>query len=272
MVQLILNPKKIDASIKKNNIIEINMSKGVIHVKIIDVHAHILPGLDDGSSDEEKSMEMIKMAESQGITTIIATPHYSHYFQSSRQDVLAVYEKLMAYIKSEGHCTIQIYTGQEILYSEDVPDKLAAGELMTLADSRYVLIEFLPFDSYSKIFRAAGMVAMAGYRMILAHAERYECLRDPDKMQELLEAGVKIQMNYRPIGGKWYNDTTRWCRKMLKEGNIHFLGTDMHNMDSRKPDIKSAVHWMTKHLDEEYMQDICYRNAEQVLNDKQIKR
>lgn len=241
-------------------------------MKMIDIHAHILPGLDDGSSNEKKSMEMIKLAESQGITTIIGTPHYSHHFQNSRQKIAAAYEKLMDHMRSEGYCSIQIYMGQEILYSEDVPEKLAAGELITLAGSRYVLIEFLPFESYSKIFRAAGMVAMAGYDMILAHTERYECLRNPDKIQELLDAGVKLQMNCRPIGGKWYNETTRWCRKMLKEENIHFLGTDMHNTDSRKPDIKAAVCWMKKHLDEEYMQDICWKNAEKILNHKQITR
>lgn len=238
---------------------------------MIDIHAHILPGLDDGSSDEEKSMEMIKMAESQGITTIIGTPHYSHHFQNDRQKVVTAYERLMRYMESEGHCAVQIYMGQEVLYSEDVPEKLAAGELLTLAGSRYVLIEFLPFESYSKIFRAAGMVATVGYHMILAHAERYECLRNPGKVQELLEAGVKLQMNYRPIGGKWYDETTRWCRKMLKEENIHFLGTDMHNTDSRKPDTKAAVRWMEKHLDEEYMQDICHGNAEKILNHKQIR-
>lgn len=234
-------------------------------MQLIDIHAHILPGLDDGSPDEKKSMEMIKMAESQGITTIIGTPHYSHQFQNSRQKVAAAYEKLMCHMKSEGSCAIQIYIGQEILYSEDVPEKLAAGELLTLADSRYVLIEFLPLESYSKIFRAAGMIAMAGYRMILAHTERYECLRNPDKIQELLGIGVKFQMNYRPIGGKWYDDTTRWCRKMLKEGNIHFLGTDMHNTDNRKPETERAIRWMQKHLDAEYVDAVCWKNAELIL-------
>ena len=239
---------------------------------MIDIHTHILPGLDDGSTNEKESMEMIQMAESQGITTIIGTPHYSHHFQNNRKKVAEAYEKLMCHMKSEGYCSVQIYMGQEILYSEDIPEMLARGELMTLAGSRYVLVEFLPFESYSKIFRAAGMIAMAGYQMILAHTERYECLRNQEKIQELLEAGVKLQMNCRPIGGRWYDETTRWCRKMLKEGNVHFLGTDMHNTSSRSPDIKGAVHWMKKHLDEEYMQEICYKNAEKILNHKQIIR
>ena len=77
-----------------------------------------------------------------------------------------------------------------------------------------------------------------------------------------------MQMNYKPIGGKWYEETTRWCRKMLKEGNVHFLGSDMHNMRTRKPELMEASHWMEKHLDNEYIKSISYANAEKILTNK----
>ena len=74
-----------------------------------------------------------------------------------------------------------------------------------------------------------------------------------------------MQMNYRPVGGKWYAETTRWCRKMLKENKIHFLSTDMHNMKARKPDTREADAWMEKHLDRIYMRAVCYKNAQEII-------
>ena len=73
------------------------------------------------------------------------------------------------------------------------------------------------------------------YRPVIAHIERYGALREKGRVEELTEIGALMQMNYRRIGGKWYEETTRWCRKMLKDEKIHFLATDMHNTKARKP-------------------------------------
>lgn len=240
-------------------------------MKITDVHAHILPRLDDGASCIEESVKMLRLAESQGITEIIATPHYSHYFKNYVEDVQIACESLKQFVKNRTNFQIQIYPGQEIMYSEDVPDLMRQGKLMTLAGSRYFLMEFQPFESYSKILRAVRTVIMLGHGIILAHVERYECLRDREKIEELLQEGARLQMNYRPVGNKWYDDTARWCRKMLKEEKIHFLGTDMHNIQDRSPRLQPAYGWMEKHLSKEYRNKICFENAEKIINNQRIE-
>ena len=106
---------------------------------------------------------------------------------------------------------------------------------------------------------------MRGYQPILAHIERYEVLREKCRIEELTEMGALMQMNYRRIDGKWYEETTRWCRKMLREGKIHFLATDMHNTKTRKPMTDGAEVWLKKHLEKQYIAEICYKNARKII-------
>ena len=78
-------------------------------------------------------------------------------------------------------------------------------------------------------------------------------------------------MNFRAIGGKWHDFTTRWCRKALKEGFVHFVGTDMHNMRTRKPETESAVVWMEKHLEPDYVKKLFLKNPEKILRNEYLK-
>src|SRR5699024_1106139 len=134
-----------------------------------------------------------------------------------------------------------------------------------MAGSRYVLVEFMPDVPYSQILRAVTELVFAGYIPVLAHTERYRALREPGRVEELTEMGAYMQMNYRRIGGKWYEETVRWCRKVLKEEKVHFLATDMHDLKYRYPATADAEMWMYKHLDRQYMRKICFKNAEKIL-------
>lgn len=89
---------------------------------------------------------------------------------------------------------------------------------------------------------------------------------------DLTAQGAYIQMNFRPAGpenGTWMRPTRR-CRKLLKDGSVHFLGTDMHNMSSRRPETKEALGWMQRHLEREYIRDLIRGNAEKILSDQKI--
>ena len=235
-------------------------------MRIIDIHSHILSGVDDGASSEKESLQMLKMAVKQGMTGVIATPHYSVNFRNTnavliRQQCRQLEEKLQQSLGEQ----IRIYPGQEIFYSEEVIDLLDKGKLLTLADSPYVLVEFHPAAPYSFIFSSLRNLVYAKYSPILAHVERYSVLRKKGRPEELIDMGAELQMNYRSIGGKWYHETPRWCRYMLKEGNIQYLGTDMHNVKERRPDVTGAEAWLKKHLDLSYIKAITYGNAEKIL-------
>ena len=238
-------------------------------MKRIDLHCHILPGVDDGAADVEESLRMLKAAAKQGVYAVVATSHYSRQFRNEDPEKLQRLKiELEMRARKEIHEDFSIYLGQEVFYTEDVVEKLNEKKLLTLNGSSYVLTEFHPSMPYSMIINGVRELMMAQYTPIIAHFERYSALREKDRVEDLIQAGALLQMNYTPIGGKWYEETTRWCRKMLKEGNVHFLGSDMHNMRTRKPELMEASHWMEKHLDYEYIKDISYANAEKVLANK----
>lgn len=240
-------------------------------MRVIDMHCHILPGLDDGSKSEQESVQMLKLAKKQGIRGLIATPHYSpSYRKSTPGQIGELCKKMEEKAQKLVDPGFRIYPGQEIFYSEDVPEKLEKKEILTMAGSQYVLTEFLPGTPYSAIERAVRELTHAQYTPILAHVERYQALREGDRVEELAEFGACMQMNYRPIGGKWYSETTRWCRSVLKEGLIDFLGTDMHNTGTRQPETAKAMVWMEKHLDKGYIQNITYKNVGKILKNEKL--
>ena len=115
---------------------------------------------------------------------------------------------------------IQIWTGQEIFYSNSVIRLLEEDKLLTLADSNYVLIEFMPAVPYFEICTAVQNLSRTRYVPVIAHAERYRCLRKGKRLEELIGLDALIQMNYRSVGGSWHDVTARWCRDNLKKGNI----------------------------------------------------
>ncbi len=175
---------------------------------------------------------MLQEAYRQGIKTIIATPHYRQ-----GQDIEQLKE-LTGILRHEAQKLdpgYGIFLGQELMDSEEIVKELRSGRALTMAGSSFVLIEFLPGVSYSRLYQRLRQLQSAGYIPILAHAERYACLREEGRLGELKESGYLIQMNYRSLTGSMFNRNTQWCRRQILKENIHLLGTDMHNTGARAP-------------------------------------
>lgn len=230
---------------------------------IVDIHAHILPGVDDGAADWEEARWMLQCAYKQGINTVIATPHYTH-----RQDVGRL-RKLAGQLDEEAKKIapdFAVFLGQEILYFDSMVERLKEGQALTMAGSRYVLVEFMPELSYKKLYQAVRTVLMAGYYPVLAHIERYRALRDEGQMEELAETGCHMQMNYRSLQGGLFDRDARWCRKQVLDGRIQFLGTDMHHKEYRTPEIGKSLEWLEGHIEEGPLGFILQKNAFKILD------
>lgn len=239
-------------------------------VPIIDLHAHILPAVDDGSRNIEESVQMARMAEAQGIRHIIATPHYSLRENSAGKQLEEKTSDLQQELLKQG-IQIEISTGQEILYHHGVTELLKSGEVMTLASSCYVLVEFVESVSWRELYQAARKLRMARYLPIIAHAERYQCLREEDRWEQVINAGAYIQMNFSSLSGNPLNSNVRWCRQKFLNYEVHFMGTDMHRMDRRTPEIGKTLQWMDKKAGEDYMREILYEHPKLVLEDKPLE-
>lgn len=235
--------------------------------RIIDIHAHILPGIDDGAADRAESMKLLHMAYDQGIRTIIATPHYSRRQHTDEIRTAA------AWLQEEA-CKLapdfKIYLGQEILYFDSVVENLKAGHALTMAGSSYVLVEFMPDTKYRILYQAVRKLFQNGYHPIIAHMERYDALRIEENLQELMETGCYLQMNYKSLTGNLWDKNARWCRKQIQADRIHCLGTDMHGIEHRTPEITKALEWLNHHVDSDRREKLLYGTAEVMLENHQL--
>lgn len=234
--------------------------------KIIDVHAHILPGVDDGAKDMKEAREMLLMAISQGVTGVIATPHYSRHRNMRGLEQLT--EALEGEIRE--YCPdFFVCLGQETYYHNDLVFRLQKQEALTMAGSSYVLVEFAETVSYNTLFQGIRRLLGVGYRPVLAHVERYGCLRRSG-LEELLSIGCYLQMNYDSLCGSWLQSDVRWCRSQVKDRRIHLLATDMHRPGYRPPAITKAWKWLENHVSLEQVERMTYHNPLRIMKDEKM--
>lgn len=209
----------------------------------IDIHAHILPGIDDGPSHWKESEMMLCMAREQGISHIVATPHFAKDQDMEQLGNMLKELRHRADLVSKG---LTVSLGQEIMYFEELPLYLEQGKALTLAGSRYVLVEFLPGDSYMRLNRAVRSLVQSSFLPVVAHAERYHCLLERGRAEELVNSGAYLQVNAGSLEGGLLSKQAAWCRREILNGSIHFLATDMHGVSRRPPAAAAAAAWMEK--------------------------
>ena len=229
---------------------------------LIDIHQHLVYGVDDGAKTWDDTVAMMMEAEKQGIERIIATSHAlpgrAHFDYDGYLDKL---DEINQYAEQQGW-RIRLLPGAEIYYTSKALKKLDAEAIPTLNGSRFVLVEFIPEVKADELFRAMRELANGGYNPILAHVERYYCLQDKQEViQDLRRLGVLIQMNAKTVlqskglfGGKSY------IRKLLKEGIVDFVATDAHNTSSRPVCLKDAYDFLEKYYGEEKADALTWKN------------
>lgn len=235
--------------------------------QIIDVHAHVIPGLDDGARDMEEACDMLERAAAQGIVAVIATPHEAGFMEE--MDLVQRAEELQQEIRKRVP-GFSVFAGQEAYYREELIERLQTGKVITMVNSRYILVEFQPFVSFQILCRGIRQLVLAGYTPILAHIERYRCLRQKGALSDLSRNNCLFQLNYESLEGGRFQTEVRWCRKQLRDNRIHFLGTDMHQSSFRPPDIEPAWSWLEKHVDQAQLRQITYDNPVCVIKNQKI--
>lgn len=238
----------------------------------IDIHCHILPGVDDGSDSMETSLKMLCMADEDGISQIILTPHNKPWHRNTdhtgmRERVDQLQERL--YREGLG---IKLYTGSELYYRSGLIEELDQGTAETLADSRYILVEFDPMADYDYIRNGVYTLLMGGYYPIAAHVERYKnvCCKI-NRITELIEMGCLIQVNAGSIMGQYGGGAKRLTRKMLKQNMIHFVATDAHDTERRSPGLSGCAEYIGRKYGEDSGRRLFYDHPMCVLHDEYIR-
>lgn len=239
----------------------------------MDIHSHILPGLDDGAADIEESVAMLRTAWKEGITDIVATPHYRAGRPSaSPEEIREGVRKLQARADEE-NIPVRLYPGNEILYFSELPDCLREEKVLTLNGSRSVLVEFLPDVQFRSLRNAAEDILTAGYRMILAHVERYRCLtQDPERPEYLLDIGVQFQINASSVTGQAGGEVKRFVDRLLRAEQVDYIGTDAHSNRRRRPEIAKCGNLLRKKYGWIYAETLLCVRAEEELGIGCVRR
>lgn len=236
---------------------------------IFDIHSHILPGVDDGAMDLEQTLQMLDIAYEEGIRAMIATPHYYLGHKNAESRKLQLLKEQVQQSTPEG---FRLYLGNELLYGAGLIEALDKGEALTLAGTRYILIEYLPKIGYEVINQSIRAFQLSGYIPIIAHAERYDCLRrQADHVGDLIQAGAYIQINYSSIGSSIFQPMESFCRKLLDRGWVHFLGTDSHETVSRGPYVRKVITYLKKRYGEEMTRKLVWENPNRILENKHLE-
>jgi len=215
---------------------------------IFDIHCHILPGVDDGARDESSTDRMLRIAASEGIDIIVATPHFAYGREKEEvEEIKRKYAEVRTWWKKRGP-EKEMYLGNELFYSEGVIEALEEGYAITMNGTRYVLVEFPIYAEFSYVQKAIQKLQYAGYIPIIAHVERYEHLQKKGVLKELAHMGAYMQVNASTILGKHGIMAKHHVMQMLRQGLIHFVATDAHSSRERRPEIKQCAAYLEKKL------------------------
>ena len=234
---------------------------------MIDIHTHVLPKVDDGARDWDTCLDMLAKSYESGVRTVIATPHFIPWRQiGSPEKIQSLCDEAQKKLLEERGISMDIYPGNEIYYNMDSFQNLRDGKILTLAGTRYILVEFEATTSYQVFCRAVKEFQDGGYIPIIAHMERYDCLRRPGKVQELREMGALFQMNTDAFQGSVFDAGSRWSKKCLLDGNGDFIASDMHDKKRRPPMTEDELSWIRKKLKPKYQKELLYKNAQRIFD------
>lgn len=238
---------------------------------IIDIHSHVLPGVDDGSDSPETSYRMLEIASRSGISQIILTPHNKPMHRNVPPHRIAERMKQLQDGLDRHRTAIRLYPGNELYYREGLAEELQSGEAMTLANSHYVLTEFSPNAEYEYIRNGIYSLQVYGYRPILAHVERYRniCLK-PEKVGEMVKMGCYMQVNAGSIMGNFGFSAKQFTKKLLQQKLVSFIASDAHDTGKRSPWMSDCADYVMKKFGANYGQELFCDNPMRVIKDEYL--
>ena len=233
----------------------------------VDIHTHVLPGIDDGARDLDQALAMLHVAATDGTQIVVATPHAR---RTDAAQVVAALERLQAVMERE-RLSLRLAIGMEEQLWPDLVDRLLAGTALTLAGARYVLVELpdwtvWPSDLADRLLELRA----AGFRPILAHVERYVPVQhQPDRLLEAIAAGALTQVNADSLFGQNGYAAQQVALRLIRAGAVSVLASDAHSPDRRAPRLRPAFERLAALFGEETVIRL-QTNAMAVVHDQDI--
>ncbi|HEM3438046.1 tyrosine protein phosphatase [Streptococcus suis] len=243
---------------------------------MIDIHSHIIFGVDDGPKTIEESLSLIGEAYRQGIRYIVATSHRRKgMFETSEKVIMTNFLQLKEAV-AEVYPEIRLCYGAELYYSKDILSKLEKKKVPTLNGSRYILLEFSMNIPWKEIQEAVNEVTLLGLTPVLAHIERYDALAfHAERVEELIDKGCYTQVNSNHVLkpaliGDRAKEFKKRTRYFLEQDLVHCVASDMHNLSSRPPFMREAYKLITEEFGEDKAKALLKKNPLMLLKNQAI--
>jgi protein-tyrosine phosphatase len=239
----------------------------------VDIHCHLLAGLDDGADDWDESLAMARLAVSEGIRTVIVTPHQLGNYAHNRGETIRVQTaRFQEFLDDEG-VDLTVLPGADVRIEPDLVSKIRSGDVVTLADQRRYLLLELPHEVYLPLDRLLAELSAAGLAGILSHPERNQgILRQPGVVARLVDAGCLMQITAGSLAGTFGPQVQALTEHLVAQGLVHFVATDAHGVKARRPLMRRAFQRLTELVGEQTAGLWCAVNPACVAQGRPVAR
>lgn len=230
---------------------------------MIDVHHHLLYGLDDGAMDLEMSVEMANMAADDGITHIACTPHANSEYEFRPEENAARLARLNE--RLDGRITLGLGCDFHLSY-DNIEDSLNHPNKYTVNQKKYLLVEFPDFAIPQTISTSFYEMSVAGMVPIITHPERnLTLMQQPERLAEWIRMGCLVQVTAGSLLGRFGKGPLRVARQLLDRRWVHLIATDAHNTSSRPPLMSEARDFLIEEYDEETAERLCVQTPRTIF-------
>ncbi len=242
---------------------------------MIDIHAHILPGIDDGAADMNSALEMAAMAVESGVTVLVATPHSSVYGRQQNHWDDALIQKILAFraVLEKEKIPLKIAPGMEIFGTREVPELLKQRRMLGLNGSNYPLVEFAFSNYAAQATEILEEIVAIGMRPVVAHPERYDYIqRDPSLLNLWVEMGCLLQINKGSLLGS-FGRKEKYLALELVERNFAFaVASDAHSPTVRTTWMRDGEQLLREEFSEQTAKKLLYSNPLKLLKNEKIQQ
>lgn len=240
---------------------------------MIDIHAHILPGIDDGAVDMEETLEMARMAVNSGVTAVVATPHcnvpgiFNNYYD---EEYLKVFHETEKALKREG-IPLKLYQGMEVFVNANTLKLLSESKLMPMNRSRYMLVEFDFYEEIDYMQKMLEMIRKSGICPIIAHPERYQCVQEHLQLvYQWRMKGYLVQVNKGSLLGRFGRRAYETAHSLLSHNLVTAIASDAHSYRERTPWMLEVYEELSKKYSKRYLNTLFEENPRKICQNQQV--
>ena len=240
-------------------------------MKLCDLHTHILPGMDDGAPTMEYALEMLRNAQASDVTLLAVTPHCNTPYGNGWTDLRQLQDHFLRLQQAAAQIPVKLVLGAEVRVTDDLPQKLKAGQIPSINNSRYLLTEFAGNTHSGKFYTALQEILDCGYVPLIAHPERYpEVCRHPEMVLDWLDMGCHLQLTGQSVMGIYGKQVKKTATFLLRNDLVACIASDAHGLNGRSNFLLDVYDHLSVHYSKAYANYLMEINPTRICNNQAL--